>query len=352
MRTIAILDTYYPQFLARLRRPEMPYEALLELTLNYSFGTADFYSRGLSRLGWNCFDIIANDTVLQAKWAEENNSKIFSHGIIAVSQITHFNPQIIFCQDLSLFSLEQLKEFKRRGHILAGQCSCALGDVEKVRCFDILFTSFPYYIAKFESIGVHGIYLPLAFDPVVLKRTGEQSEKTIPCCFVGGIGHQWDNTIHILDAIAQQIKGAQFWGYGYDHVPQLKAHWKGEAWGLDMYRLLRSSKIVINRHGAISRGCSNNLRLFEATGCGALVLTETSSNIEDFFEPDEIVTYRSAAEAVDKIRYYLDHDDERRTIAAKGQARTLKDHTYAQRMPRVSELLEARLIQDLMHHPV
>ena len=46
---------------------------------------------------------------------------------------------------------------------------------------------------------------------------------------------------------------------------------------------------------------------------------------------------------VDKLLYLAEHDDERRRIAAAGQARTLREHTYANRMAELAAMLETRL---------
>jgi spore maturation protein CgeB len=65
--------------------------------------------------------------------------------------------------------------------------------------------------------------------------------------------------------------------------------------------------------------------MFESTAMGALLLTEESENINQIFTPDkEIATYRNPEEAIDKIRYYLNHTDEREAIAKAGQQRTLQ----------------------------
>ena len=62
----------------------------------------------------------------------------------------------------------------------------------------------------------------------------------------------------------------------------------------------------------------------------------------DLFEPGaEAVSYDSAGRLVDQLTYYLDNESERAAIAAAGQARTLRDHTYRQRMRELVELLEA-----------
>jgi spore maturation protein CgeB len=110
-----------------------------------------------------------------------------------------------------------------------------------------------------------------------------------------------------------------------------------------MYEVLARSRIVINRHGPVAAGYANNMRLFEATGAGAMLVTEAAPNLPDYFEPGrEVVTYEGPDELIEKLRYYLEHDEERKRIAAAGQGRTLRDHTYAKVIGRLSQILEAR----------
>jgi spore maturation protein CgeB len=59
----------------------------------------------------------------------------------------------------------------------------------------------------------------------------------------------------------------------------------------------------------------------------------------------EVVTYRSGDECVEKTRYLLAHDSERRAIAAAGHRRTLRDHTYFQRIKTMAGILD-RLLGD------
>jgi len=47
------------------------------------------------------------------------------------------------------------------------------------------------------------------------------------------------------------------------------------------------------------------------------------------------VTYRTADEAIEIVRYYLAHDDERATIAAEGQRHVFAHHTYGQRLAQI-----------------
>jgi spore maturation protein CgeB len=107
-----------------------------------------------------------------------------------------------------------------------------------------------------------------------------------------------------------------------------------------MYAILASSKITLNHHGDVGP-FANNLRLFEATGMGALLITDWKPNLSEYFDAGrEAVAYRTAEECVEKVRYYLRHDDERITIAAAGQNRTLTEHTWPRRMRELVEIVE------------
>ena len=70
------------------------------------------------------------------------------------------------------------------------------------------------------------------------------------------------------------------------------------------------------------------------------MVTEMKDNLPDLFDPEkEVVTYRSADEAVQKIKYYLDHESERAAIAKAGQERTLREHTYYHRMQELWQII-------------
>ena len=118
----------------------------------------------------------------------------------------------------------------------------------------------------------------------------------------------------------------------------------GPVFGIDMYRVLRQSKVTFNRHVDAAEDSVGNMRMFEATGVGTCLLTDTGKNMSDLFEPDkEAVTYRSIDEAVEKAKYLLEHDDVRRQIAAAGQRRTLKDHTVMNRCQQIDDILQKML---------
>ena len=114
--------------------------------------------------------------------------------------------------------------------------------------------------------------------------------------------------------------------------------------GIGMYRILRQSRVTFNRHTDAAEDSVGNMRMFQATGVGTCLLTDTGRNMADLFEEDhEVVTYSSIEECVEKANYLLEHDDVRRQIAAAGQRRTLKDHTVMNRCQQIDEILQKML---------
>ena len=143
-----------------------------------------------------------------------------------------------------------------------------------------------------------------------------------------------DGVLHVeelaLPEIARQI-GTPFYCYS---TATLERH----------YRVFAEAKIGLNRHIDAAAGYSNNLRLYDVTGVGALLFTEPGTNLAELFDPQsEVVTYEGARDLAGKIRYYLRHEDERAAIAAAGQERTLRDHNWLVRMTELVALLERHL---------
>lgn len=126
--------------------------------------------------------------------------------------------------------------------------------------------------------------------------------------------------------------------------PTIIKHAQPPLFGLAMFQRLHDSRVVLNNHIDLSSNNASNMRLFEATGVGTCLLTDWKDNLSRLYEPDyEVVTYRSPAEAAEKARYLLDHEEERRKIAEAGQQRTLRDHTVFQRAQQIDALIRAGL---------
>lgn len=73
-------------------------------------------------------------------------------------------------------------------------------------------------------------------------------------------------------------------------------------------------------------------RDFEVPGCGGFLLTGRAENFGDYYRVgEEAACYESPEDLLEKVRYYLQHDEERQAIARRGYERTLREHTYVHR---------------------
>lgn len=98
--------------------------------------------------------------------------------------------------------------------------------------------------------------------------------------------------------------------------------------GLEMFKTLRRSPVVVH-HGLDNVGDNAGaLRLFEATGVGATLLADDSAGLRGLFSAGtEIVTYRSPEECAGLIRELLQDRAATAAIGLAGQARTLRSHS-------------------------
>lgn len=345
---ILIFDTFYPAFLqahyaAHPGLEERGYAEQWRSVMDAFFATADSHSHHLRELGHEAHEVVLNSPVLERAWAREHGS-----GPDAVwARIEQFRPQVVYLQNLALLSGATLRRLRESGIALVGQIATEPPRAARLRAFDLIVTAMPHFVARFRELGVRTEYLPLAFDPRIRDRLESEPEpnERYDAVFVGALNRfrRWRSN-RILERAARRTP-VLFWGYGarqWSPRSPVRRNYRGQAWGLDMFRVLRAARISLNRHGDVSERYANNMRLYEATGIGSLLLTDHKENLGELFELGrEAVSYRDADDLVAKIGYYLVHEDERREIASAGQKRTLRDHGYPVRMRRLAELLES-----------
>jgi spore maturation protein CgeB len=210
---------------------------------------------------------------------------------------------------------------------------------------DFVITSSPNVFNRFARAGLNTEFLHLGFDPRVLKDMPERNPD-IGVSFVGSFFRDHKTRIEFLEYLCQH-SDLNVWGHGLSGLPEdsmIRARYRGHAWGIEMYEILRRSKITINHHTDIAGAYASNMRLYEATGVGTMLLTDWKENLADLFElGKEVVAYRSPEECRDLLSYYLAHDDEREAIAVAGQQRTLAEHNYTSRMTDFVEVVRKHL---------
>jgi SAM-dependent methyltransferase len=356
---ILFLDTYYDAAWRSLvqgtdEQTRGSYAGLLSGLLAQGFGTADFYSRGLSRLGWNALDTVVNCLPLQEAWAREHG--LAAHApwwpparrkwclAVALEQVRAARPDVLYVHDVYFPSQRWLAAIRNDVRCIVGQMGYALDKRLDISHYDLILSSIPTVVEEVRSRGGDARYFRLAFETTMLERIGPQRRETA-ASFVGTLSAP--HGVHgkgtaLLEYLACRVP-LSVWGQGADALESsspIRGVFRGPAWGRRAYEILASSKIVVNRHASWAGPDANNMRLFEATGMGALLLTDEKRNLPAIFERGtEVVAYRSKYECAELVQYYLQNESERSGIAERGQARTLRDHTYTVRAGELNEIL-------------
>lgn len=365
-----ILSTDYPEFLHWLyaqhpRLDERPYQEQMRMRVESLFGGPDNYSSNLRTLGHEAWDSYANNEFMQKRWAREHGIRLgpdwewefrlrrrivpwvsrvpaqrWFHQILA-AQIKHYEPDILLNHAMDGISSRFLKEMKPYVRLLVGQHAAPFPPGEDYGCYDLFISSLPNFVEQFRQKGIPAEFSRLGFEPRWLAAA-DAGERLFDLTFVGSLFNCHKSRVAMLEILCARIQQAKVWTPRIDHVPlgsPIRGCYAGPAWGREMYRILSCSKITLNDHGEFAP-YANNSRLYEATGMGALLITDWKQNLHELFEPGkEVVAYHSPEECVELVQYYLEHEEEREAIALAGQQRTLREHTYDQRVRELVEIV-------------
>jgi len=177
--------------------------------------------------------------------------------------------------------------------------------------FDLVYGFARYDLGEYARYGVAGAkWLPWACDPHLHRKL--DLRKAHDVCFVG--------TIYPRRAALLERLGRRF-----DLCVT-------RAFGEEMVRIYNQSKIVLNL--GIGKGGIQH-RVFEALGCGSLLLTNELPPEERVFEDRVHLVYYNDDNIEELVAHYLSHDEEREAVAARGRAEVLRRHTVAHRIQKV-----------------
>lgn len=215
--------------------------------------------------------------------------------------------------------------------------------------YDYVFTHEIGCVDWYRSIGCANVhYLPLAASVSRYRPAHVDPRYRSDVCF---IGTAFENRAAFIDKIARFLSGLRvviaggLWDARLTRYALLAGQIRlGYTPAEECARYYAGAKIVLNvhRHTAEPKntaglpGRSVNPRTFEIAGCGTLQLTDVREDLPLHYAPgEEIAVFSSPGEARERIRYYLNHESERRKIAWNALMRTRRDHTYAHRLDRL-----------------
>lgn len=356
---ICFLTQYYPSYIKSfyLRYPlvaDLSYQQQLEEIIKDSFDWISALLWRVKKLGHDVHIIIANAEPLQQAWARENGVNFDPSNwqfTIPFEQIKRISPDIFWIDSIFEYYGEYLASIKKYCRYIFAWTATAYPDNLDLSSVDCMLTSHSHFAKQFRDRGEKCEILLPCFEPLILERISKQTVDPISFSFVGGLSPLHIYRTEVISKLVERTD-LEIWGYQRSisrnifvdyrklvyalnsvlKYRKIRSRHRGAVWGLDMYKILRESSMTLNIHAEVANNISGNIRLFEATGVGSLLFTENTDNLKNIFVPgEEIETYSSYDELLEKVQYYSVHHQKRDEIAKAGQSKTMDYHSTIQR---------------------
>ncbi len=251
-----------------------------------------------------------------------------------------FKPDLIFVmkgKELSNEALDILKTIAPTANWYPETIDHWGGIQEVAPHFNYFFAFDDIIVEKLKEEGHPNVhYLPFCADITADTMWPQESpDLKYNVSFIGTYHPERSDREHILAKTADY--GLHIWGGPAWQKTSLKAHYHGAISNEAMLDVYRSSKIVINHYIVGLPGTGINLRPFEVTGAGALLINhdERSDIFRHFKDGEEFIAFSSEDDIRAKVAHYMENEHQRRGIAQNGFLRTQRDHTYDIRVATV-----------------
>lgn len=369
------IHTFYSQYLASLydQRPNLAqtdFATQMRVLEQDGFSAIHMFGFHLAPLGYQTQVVIGNNLASQYAWAFENGMvtgprRAPSLQEILIAQVEAFDPDILYLSDPINYDSRFVRLLSRRPRMILGWRAADVPTDWDVSEFDVMLSC----LKRMREAAIqHGAREALHFYPGLPMFLAE-AVKDVPVsndvCFYGQVNpSQYQARIRDLHDVTQLCLESgislrmHLSGNLQAATPLTRAANAGPLYGLAMYAAIKSSRLIFDVRGSIARRDDKgqthdlagketaNMRLFEATGLGACLVTEQYDNLGELFTVGkEIVTYSSKQELLDVLRYYHEHEEERSAIAAAGLARCRRDHSMETRLRELDTIIRARLPQ-------
>jgi spore maturation protein CgeB len=196
--------------------------------------------------------------------------------------------------------------------------------------YHVYFTTKSFGVRELEELGAaRAIFIGNAYDPKTHRQMAVSPEVRRnfggPVGFIGAYERERAESLFFL---AQHGLPVRVWGPNWKEKckhsqPNLKIEGKC-LWGEDYARGICSFDINLGFLRKINRDLQTT-RSIEIPACSAFMLAErTNEHLDLFEEGKEAEFFETNKELLEKVRYYLSHEQERQRIAQAGRERCIR----------------------------
>ena len=219
--------------------------------------------------------------------------------------------------------------------------------IEQVKCYDAFFTMADCHVDKFREKGVNAFWCPQGFGRhcFVFSRQPKWDVS-----FIGQVDTSvYQTRRHFLNKIIKRFDNTKIYGATLSQDSNIVSHHAKRATVgmVDFARVVSYSKINLSFSGIIYGEISAEVfglfsaRQYRLMGCGGFTLaSRTRLGEEMFVDGEDLVFFDDAKDCIEKIGYYLEHEDERIRIADCGRDTILNEHTMTHSLTKLLRTIE------------
>ena len=318
---------------------------------------ASHYLRPVLDGAENAFVTNGDDEVLQRLWARDRGLPADTAlEEILLAQMEEHRAEVFYNLDPVRFGSAFVKRLP--GSVRRRVCWRAAPASLDLSGYDVVVNNFPALLERYRAEGLRAEPFSPAFDPVCAPIAASE-DRPIDVLFIGGYTRHHRRRAAVLEAVAGLagryrvefcLDGSRLTRLAESPlglVPPLSRHRRprgvrrishAPVFGLDMYRRLARSKIVLN--GAIDMAGEDrgNIRCFEAWALRCALVSDRGRYPPAFVEGTNLVTYDSPAEAVARIEELLADPARLLRLRDAGHATITTRYSKAAQWDRFAEI--------------
>lgn len=327
----------YRQRLRGLRADCQSFGQATEAFLNDRFGAVHFLKPVLDS-DPDAFFTTGNDPFAQRLWAQEQGLRTDTPiDQILIAQIEHHRTEVFYNLDPMRYGddfVARLPGCVRR--TVAWRAAPSAGGA--FLTYDVIVNNFPSLLEGYRKQGARAEYLTPAHDPE-MDSYAARTDRPIDVLFVGTYSRHHSNRALLLDAIAglddetsvvmhldrsrmTRLAETPLGWAGplarHRRPKAVRAVAKPSVFGRQLLEAIGSAKIVINGAIDMAGGDRGNMRVWEALGCGAAMVSDAGRYPEGLEAGRDFLSYGSVEDAVAQVRVLLGSPERRSSIAKAG----------------------------------
>lgn len=374
------ISSIYPDFLSELKKniflkSDNYFESLNKIFAQ-KYSVSNYITKALIEKNYECVEIINNVNFLQEKWVNEYGDSSSNEDIL-IQQIQYYKPDILYIGNVSIVNstfIKKIKKFNFVKLILCFHCAPFTPSIIKnLKDVDAIVTCTKGYQQSIsQKLNKNILLMQHAFDSDQQLNSNEEI-RDIDISFVGSLFLNkglHSNRVEMIYELMKKFKNnyiainfsnkffLNFVSlifrsiFKFDLFKKISFFYrliyiyyfsKKPIFGKKMLKILNRTKILVNTHIEDTE-YAGNMRLFEGTGSGCLLITDVKKDIDKLFKPnEEIELFSDKLDLIKKCTYYLKNQDKLNNISKAGLKKTLNFHSYKHR----ADLLNNFIIKNI-----